>query len=233
MKLAIHQPSYFPWLGLLHKIARCDVYMVMDDVQLSDNAYQHRNLFLTNTGKVKYLTIPFERSRYMEKAFRELEIADHSWSQYHLNFIYNNYRKHSGFKEVFPNLELFYGEKHSTLISAVFASMKISMGLFGIRTKVIFQSHMQYDRTLLKGDLVLDLVKAAGAETYISGVGAREYMQDVQFDNHICIEYDCFRPQAYPQLGGRDFVSGMSGLDALFNLGIKGARNLLHGSVAI
>ena len=233
MKLAIHQPSYFPWLGLLYKISRCDVFMVMDEVQLSDNAYQHRNLFLTITGKVKYLTIPFQRSGYMEKVFRELEIADHCWSQNHLNFIYNNYRKHPGFKEVFPRLEIFYGEKHSTLISAVFASIKISMEMFGIETKIIFQSHMQYDRTLCKGDLVLDLVKAAGADTYISGIGAREYMQDVKFNNHICIEYDCFRPQAYPQLGGRDFVSGMSGLDALFNLGIKEGRNLLHTPVTI
>ncbi|HEY3277770.1 MAG TPA: WbqC family protein, partial [Syntrophorhabdaceae bacterium] len=62
MILSIHQPSYFPWLGLLDKIAKSDVYMVMDEVQLTDAAYQHRNIFLTADGKIKYLTIPFKKT---------------------------------------------------------------------------------------------------------------------------------------------------------------------------
>ena len=51
MITAIHQPSYFPWLGWMDKINKCDQFILMDEVQLSDRAYQHRNLFLTNTGQ--------------------------------------------------------------------------------------------------------------------------------------------------------------------------------------
>ena len=67
MILSIHQPSYFPWLGLLDKIVKSDVYMIMDEIQLTDGAYQHRNVFLTADGKVKYLTIPFNKRDYLHR----------------------------------------------------------------------------------------------------------------------------------------------------------------------
>lgn len=61
MITAIHQPSYFPWLGWMDKINKCDQFILMDEVQLSDRAYQHRNLFLTNTGQQKFLTIGIQK----------------------------------------------------------------------------------------------------------------------------------------------------------------------------
>ena len=33
MIVAAHQPSFLPWLGYLDKLARCDVFVVMDDLQ--------------------------------------------------------------------------------------------------------------------------------------------------------------------------------------------------------
>jgi hypothetical protein len=228
MRLSIHQPGYFPWVGLLHKIAKSDVYMVMDEVQLSDSAYQNRNLFLTNAGEVKYLTIPFDRRSYLGKSFRELEIAGLDWRMHHRNFIYNNYRKHTGFKEVFPSLELYFEREYSSLLDAVFASMTTTMEFFGIGTKVIFQSEMKYDRAQRKGDLVLDLIRAAGADIYLSGSGSRDYLDEAKFGIDVRLEYDVFRHPVYEQQGAPEFVPGLSGLDVLFNLGIDGARSLLY-----
>lgn len=87
MITSIHQPSYFPWLGLLHKINSSDTFILLDDVQLSDSAFQHRNIFLSNDGKVKYLTIPFVKKEYRNKGFKDLEIADPMWTKNHLNFL--------------------------------------------------------------------------------------------------------------------------------------------------
>lgn len=232
MKLSIHQPSYFPWLGLLHKVARSDVYMVMDEVQLSDSAYQNRNLFLTSDGKVKYLTIPFDRKGYLDKPFRDLTIVDLTWPVRHRNFIVNNYRKHPGFREVMPALESFFDGKHSSLCDAVLASIRLSMEFFGIGTDVILQSQMQYDRSSRKGDLVINLIKAAGADTYLSGTGARDYLDEGKFIEGLRLEYDVFRHPVYLQRGKIEFVPGLSCLDILFNLGVAGARNLFNELVA-
>ena len=61
MIVSIHQPSYFPWLGWLHKVNNSDVFIMMDEVQLSDSAYQHRNIFLDKEGNEKYLNIGITR----------------------------------------------------------------------------------------------------------------------------------------------------------------------------
>lgn len=232
MKLSIHQPSYFPWLGLLHKIAKSDVYMVMDDVQLSDSAYQNRNIFLTSNGKVKYLTISVDRKGYLNKKFRELLIADNGWRQQHRNFILNNYRKHPGFCEVMPKLDLFFESEYETLCEAVVASMRLTMSMFDINTQVIFQSQMEYDEKSRKGDLVIDLIKASGADVYLSGRGAREYLDEAKFNQSMRLEYDIFKHPVYKQKGASDFVLGLSSLDALFNLGIAGGKNLLKMDTA-
>jgi len=66
MKTSIHQPGYFPWLGLLHKFLNSDTVVLLDDVQLSDSAYQHRNQFLTRQGVVKILTVGIQKKGYKE-----------------------------------------------------------------------------------------------------------------------------------------------------------------------
>jgi WbqC-like protein family len=230
MVLSIHQASYFPWLGLLDKIRKSAVYMVMDDVQLSDKAYQHRNIFLTADGQVKFLTIPFVKKDYLSRRFREIEIAQEDWRVKHFNFILNTYRKHSFAREIFPRLELYYATEQTLLCSAVLASMRLSFDLFGISTPMILQSQMQYDRSLRGGDLVYALVRAAGADCYLSGTGARAYLDESLFKDGIMLRYNDFVHPRYAQKGRAEFQPNLSCLDALFNLGIDGARGLLEGA---
>ncbi len=229
MILAIHQPSYFPWLGLLDKVSKSDVYMVMDEVQLSDSAYQHRNLFVTADGKAKFLTIPINRSRYLKRAYRELEIAGREWRTRHQAFIRNSYGKHPCAAELMPHLERYFAADYRLLAEAVIASMRLSFELFGIRTRVILQSEMDYDRSLRRGELVVALARAAGADCYLSGAGGREYLSESAFSGHPVLRYNEFTHPRYPQKGAAEFVPGLACVDALFNLGVDGARALLAG----
>ena len=231
MILSIHQPSYFPWLGLLHKIANSDYYMVMDEVQFSDGAFQNRNLFLSADGKTKYLTIPINKKNYLQRPFKDIEISGDTWGLNHLNFIKNGYRKHSYFDEIFPILENFYLQNYYQLIDAVIASMSIVLKFFDIKTKIIFQSDMEYDRSLKRGDLVIALVQASGASCYLSGVGAQEYLDEAAFVDGISLKYKYFKHPIYPQKNATNFVSGLSCIDTLFNLGTLASRDLLKKCV--
>jgi hypothetical protein len=227
MILSIHQPSYFPWLGMLDKIRKSDVFMVMNEVQLSDSAYQHRNLLLTADGKPKFLTIPFVKKDYLKKPFREIEIASQDWRARHLNFIKNTYRQHPYAGEIMPRLEDFYAADYRTLADAVVSSMRLSFDLFGIGARVIFQSEAQYDRSLRRGDLVVALARAAGASCYLSGPGARAYLDESAFGGDLALRYSHFQHPTYPQRGTDDFQPGLACLDALFNLGANGSREML------
>lgn len=229
MILSIHQPSYFPWLGLLHKISGSDQYMVMDEVQLTDNAFQHRNLFLTSDGKVKYLTIPFNKVGYLKRPYNALEIRPPNWRSDHLNFLRNNYRRHPYFDEIFPVLSEYYSVEYSRLIDAVMASMQLCLQLFDIRTTIVYQSEFDYDRTLRRGDLVMELLRQSGADCYLSGTGAQAYLDESAFGDELVLRYDRFVHPEYTQKSSVTFVSGLSCIDVLFNLGREGSRQLLHG----
>ena len=60
MILSAHQPSYLPWLGYLDKMAKADVFVVMDDLQYEKENFQNRNRVKLNNG-AGWLTVPLER----------------------------------------------------------------------------------------------------------------------------------------------------------------------------
>ena len=43
MIVAAHQPSFLPWLGYLDKLAKADVFVVMDDLQYEAQNFVNRN----------------------------------------------------------------------------------------------------------------------------------------------------------------------------------------------
>ena len=227
MILSIHQPSYFPWLGLLQKIAKSDVFILLDEVQLTDSAFQHRNLFLTNDSKAKFLSIPFVRKNYLDHPFSKLEIADQRWQKTHLNFIANNYKKHPYFDEIFPLLEDFYSKQYRYLLNAVFGSMHLVLDCFNVNTRIVYQSSIDYRKELKKGDLIMNLIDCIGADTYLSGLGAQSYLDEKAFGGSVLLEYDQFIHPIYAQLNNTQFIPGLSSLDILFNIGSIKAREIL------
>ena len=66
MIVAAHQPSYLPWLGYLDKLARCDVFVVMDDLQYEAQNFQNRNRIKLDTGAA-WVTVPLERGAQTDR----------------------------------------------------------------------------------------------------------------------------------------------------------------------
>ena len=85
---------------------------------------------------------------------------------------------------------------------------------------------MSYDRSLRRGNLVVALARAAGADCYLSGTGARAYLDESAFGD-LTLRYREFAHPSYVQHRLGRFCAGLSSLDALFNLGANGARALL------
>jgi hypothetical protein len=77
-------------------------------------------------------------------------------------------------------------------------------------------------------DLLIATTKAVGGTAYLSGDGADGYQQDGRFaEEGLELQFQSFAPQPYPQIGSKEFVPGLSVLDALFNLGFEGTAALL------
>ena len=56
--VAIHQPNFLPWAGYFHKMSVVDVFVLLDDVQLSNGkTYSSRTRILAPAGPA-WLTVP-------------------------------------------------------------------------------------------------------------------------------------------------------------------------------
>ena len=42
MKVTIHQPEHFPYMGFFQKIESADLFVILDDVQYTKNNFQNR-----------------------------------------------------------------------------------------------------------------------------------------------------------------------------------------------
>lgn len=218
--ISIHQPSYFPWQGLLNKIKQSDGFILLDDVQFSDGAYQNRNIFLDKNFNVQMLTIPIEKKNYLKKAIRDIAIADNRWQKKHLKFLMQNYNKHPFYDEVLEKIEPIYTKHYTHIADVLIDSILCTFNLFNINTKLLLQSDLTYNKEMKKSELVLELLKNTKASIYLSGTGAKAYQNDKEFtQNNIKLLYQEYRQTEYKQYNNDFFQAGLSSLDLLFNIG--------------
>ena len=150
MKVAIHQPHYFPWMGYLDKMAKADKYIVLDEVQLEDRSPMVRNKFLQNNGEEHILGLSIRKKGYREKMTKEIELSDvKDVLAKHSRFIQMNYGKTKGYDEVWPEIEHIFSKDYKYLIELDMDTVYAMRKLFAINTEMILQSDLDYDRSCL------------------------------------------------------------------------------------
>lgn len=230
MKICIHQPSYFPWLGLLDKIAQTDIYVLLDDVQVNKDALQYRNIFFCN-GQQKHITLAVNYR--LGITFDELEFKNDSWAQQHLNLFKNYYLKAPFFKEVMADLEAEFAIFQSlTPIEVLQRTIAFCMQKLNIKTQIQKSSEIGYQGK--KGEMVLEICKATNANIYLAGKGSYDYMQKIlpEFDMEgIEVKWQNFHHPEYKQHPKFEFISGLSTLDLFFFQGYENAKTIFWNNV--
>lgn len=232
MIAAIHQHHYFPWLGYMDKMAKADVFLLLDRVQLTDASYMFRHQLLDKNGEKKYITIPFNKKGYMQRPYNELELnAAVDWQTRQKNFIFDNYRRHPYFSQIWTEIEPVFTERYDCLWQVTDASVRIMRRLLDVTTPLVYQSSLRPAEGK-KSEFLIDLLQQLGAEGYLSGRGAMKYMDmDLFAAAGIRVEYQQFTLPVYPQKNAAQFVPGISGLDILFNCGIEETRRIFRENV--
>lgn len=234
MRVGIHQINYLPWMGYFNKIAKSDVFILMDEVQMTDGGMMQRNRVLNKNGEISFLTVAFAKKGYMDIPFSEVRLNQAvDWQKRQLNFLWDNYHKFPYWEEVYKSFAFVFEEKFETLQQVNERTIRQIMLLLDIQTPLIYQSSLSYDRTTKNNDLVLELCKAVGADCYLSGNGAKKYMEVEAFRQQgINVQFQTFDPPPYTQKYSRDgAVPGLSILDVFLNCGIEETRRLFWESI--
>lgn len=225
--MAMHQPNYIPWLGYFHKMANCDIFVYLDAVQYPrGRSFSPRNRIKTSNG-VTFLTIPLRHppGRKGKVSYLEMEFADEQWKQKHLKAVELNYRRAPYFSEVFD----LYREqvlRHNRFVELNIGLIETFTAYLEITTPQVRLSELLATFGQ-KSQLIVDICRAVGADSYLSGIGGGEEYNDEVYlkENGITLRYDRFEHPVYPQLWG-EFVPNLSILDVLFNCGTR-AREFL------
>ena len=231
MIVAIHQPHYLPWLGYLHRMAQVDAFVLLDHVQFERRNYQNRTMIRMN-DEARWLTVPViqhsQQERIIDKEVdNRLESAGKWWSHAHLATLRHVYGRAPFFDTYAPQLKALLEARHDKLVDLNQAGLDLLREAFGIGTRLVKSSELGVEGA--RGDLILNICKAVGADTLMVGFGgSRGYLDADAFKRAgVGITYHQFTHPEYPQPGKAPFLRGLSALDMLFNCGPQSRELLL------
>ena len=225
--VGIHQLHYVPWLRYFEKIARSDVFVVLDNIQYNKNGWQNRNKIKT-ADSVQTLTVPvFER---FAQNLDEVEIRnDLPWRRKHWQSVTQAYSKAPFFRHYAAFLEHTWEQEWHKLNDLNRHMLPFFLGALGIETPVLYASELDVPGEAT--ERLVNLIRAAGGDRYYSGAYATEVYLDAQMlrDAGIALELQQWRAPVYGQLHG-EFVPDLSIIDLLMNCGPDSLAVLARGA---
>ena len=182
MKVAIHQPEHFPYLGYFQKMEKADLFIILDDVKFKKNNFQNRNRFLNKSGNEEWFTIPVEK-KANSKLIRDVKLAeDFGWKKKLMKQMKMNFNM--------SNDDLNYIYMDDLLYTTNLRSITYCASELDIDTPRELASELDVSGT--KSELLYNLCKKVGATTYLSGQNGFKYLDKDVFKD---INIEVFEPK--------------------------------------
>ena len=165
-----------------------------------------------------WLTVPINKSQKFMPTMN-VEINNRiAWRDEHLKKILVSYANARYFHLYRDYLENLYRSHWSTVFELDLETMRKCFEWLGISVPIIRESELKVSSTGTQR--LVDVCAAVGADTYVSGRGGREYMDESLFQrNGLTLEYQAYAASPYPQRLSSSFVPDLSIIDMLANLG--------------
>lgn len=195
MRIAINQPTYLPWMGYFRMIERTDHFIFLDDVQFSKGSWQQKAKFPERTLNLHPERGPLGRAINQVKLKRS--------PRDHMEWINETYQASpliDALQDIYAMDIYLLGQLNMELIHTVCGYLHLpepqwtssSLGLTGSNPT----------------DRLVKICEHFGADTYLSPVGSRAYLDLPQFERAgIAVEWNV--------VPGEEGITGYSCVDAL------------------
>jgi hypothetical protein len=214
MIVAAHQPHYLPWLGYLDKLAKADLFVVMDDLQYETQNFQNRQRVKLANGAA-WLTVPLhagsQADLIADKRIDNGGNAKQHWQRRHWLTLLSSYKRAPYFERYAGDVHRVYTRPWTSLLELDLEMLELARTWFHIKTPIIRSSSLGL--TGHKTDRLIDLCKKTGARCYLTGRGG------------IGVIWQMFEHPRHEQRYG-SFIPYLGFLDLLFNCGER-ARDVL------
>lgn len=228
MKVAIMQPTYLPWIGYFNLMSKVDIFVFLDDVQFERRSWQQRNRILLNCRE-HFLTIPVKNMGRNQIIKNVRTDESQKWRKNHLNTLWHAYSKKEHFFQIYEFIENIFNENEDRLVVINTKIISYIKEKLQIPASLIFSSDIPvYGK---KSQYLLNICKYFGADTYISPIGSKKYIEEegIFADSGIEVIYNDYIPKPYPQgnISKSGFVPYLSVIDLIVNIGFDRAATFI------
>lgn len=229
MRAVVLQPTYLPWMGYFGMIDIADTFVFYDDIQFSVQSWQQRNKIKSTNGDWMWLSVPIVRK--FGQNINEVQVNNSSnWRKKHWSSIYQSYAKAPCFKDYKEEIERIYQKEWEYLNDLSISIIEKLSELLGVNMPKFIKSSELTDITGEKSDRLLFVLEKMGADEYISGPAAKDYIEIDKFkEKGIKLYWYEYQHPVYPQIKG-EFIPYLSAIDLLFNTGDEAIKYIREGS---
>ncbi len=228
MIVSIHQPHYLPWLRYFDKIARSDLFILLDDADFNKNGWQNRNRLKGPAGP-QILTIPVQHR--LGQRLEEVTLSPGApWARKHLRTLRQDYARAPHLQAYLPALEEFYSRPWTSLVDLAEEMILWHLEALGIRTPTVRSSKLGVPGRATAR--LVDLIRSVGGTAYLTGAYAlTSYLEPARFEEAglklLVHEWSCPEyAQVWPQAG---FIPDLATLDLLLAEGPRSGEVLSSG----
>ena len=221
--VGMHQPNMMPWIGYFYKIFQSDVFILVDDIQFIKSGSSYTNSVSFNErGKTIKLTIPIKRAKGVTQNINEITPLDYEWQRKYKKRIELAYCKCKYYKEEKEFIFKLISTPSSNFAQYNIHFIKEISKRLNLSTEIKISSQMNIGEIENATDRIIKLAKAVDATHYISGRGGNNYQDHKLYEeNSIKLIYSNFIDFEYEQYKTKEFVKGLSIIDAIFNIGFE------------
>lgn len=177
MKVSIHQPEHFPYMGFFQKMQACDVFVILDNVKFRKNYFQNRNRFKNGQDQEEWFgfSVPKDSSSKIIKDVIPVDDNIFNWKKKVIKKLEHNFKQ--DFTSVYEN---------NALVDINMKSIEWARSKMRIDNKIIFASEIGAKGK--SSELLSNICREVGAKTYLSGPSGKDYLEEEFFED-IKIEY--------------------------------------------
>lgn len=225
MRVVVSQSMYFPWVGFLEQLRLADIFVRYDDVQFSKGSFTNRVQIKTPTGP-RWLTVPLRRIHLGQRIDQVHLKESTDWRSQHREMLRQAYLQAPFREEMLGLVDGVFAQPATTISDISHASAMALANYLGLSSNLRVLDSAALDIRGNSSQRVLDIVLSVGGDVYITGHGARNYLDHGLFENSsVAVKYMQYRHTPYPQLYG-NFTPYVSGLDLVANCGPEGVKNI-------
>ena len=206
-------------------IAKADIFVFYDNVSFTSRDWRSRNKIFTKDGEL-WLTIPVGSNR--GKNIDEVDLPNGKWKTKHLESIKRAYSKFPYYEDVKEIIEPIFFERGVDNLSLFNQKLiKSFCKYLEIDTKFYNASDLGID-----GNRVEKLIKICeklGADTYISGPAAKNYIKNEFDDSGINLQWMEYGPFEEYEQNCAEFSHYVSIIDTIARLGKGSIEHICIG----